>query len=187
MVILSIKTLNFKLYDDYNMEWGIFNSSGALFTPPHSIQPRQKTKYYLSRTHHYFSCTNPHHNYKRVFDALNSNIHVQVSRVQVLSIFVVEILRFNQCIGFFFPRRADLRLLLLFLFAIFIFCVKHCVCDSFCSIIISLLLVFSLFISLFFSLFNLLSESELQSESESESESPIKTIPNTHNEQIHSM
>eukprot|EP01083_Nonionella_stella_P163449 537999_1 len=103
MVILSIKTLNFKLYDDYNMTWDIFNSSGALFTPPHSTQPHQKRKYYFSRTHHYFSCTNPHHNYKRVFDALNSNLHVQVGRVHVLSIFVVGILPFNQCIGISYP------------------------------------------------------------------------------------
>eukprot|EP01083_Nonionella_stella_P122766 369507_1 len=103
MVILSNKTLNFKLYDDYNMEWGIFNSSGALFTPPHSTQPHQKRKYYFSLTHHYFSCTNPHHNYKRVFDALNSNINVQVGRVHVLSIFVVGILRFNQSIDICYP------------------------------------------------------------------------------------
>eukprot|EP01083_Nonionella_stella_P068089 180541_1 len=103
MVILSNKTLNFKLYDDYNMTWDIFNSSGALFTPPHSIQPRQKTKYCISHSQHYFACTSSYYDDKQSFDTLDSNIHVQVGRVHVLSIFVVGILRFNQSIYICYP------------------------------------------------------------------------------------
>eukprot|EP01084_Bolivina_argentea_P133479 235571_1 len=85
MVILSVKTSNFKLYDHIQMTWTIFNPLEVLYHPPHSTQSPPKTKYCISHSQHYFACTSSYYDDKQSFDTLDSNIHVQVGRVRVLA------------------------------------------------------------------------------------------------------
>eukprot|EP01084_Bolivina_argentea_P308532 533530_1 len=85
MVILSIKTQHFQLYDATKMTQSIFNPLCASYTSSYRIKPLQMIKYYVDRIH--TNCSYTYHYYSDKYSFKLVNINAQSQKEYYTSVF----------------------------------------------------------------------------------------------------